>query len=68
MDAPSFNDLFNEGRAEVLMRNGNIKADVIDREGSDVNLMLAAGAAMAQAAIREQDRRFHDSAFGTGKR
>ena len=67
MDAPSFNDLFNEGRAEVLMRNGNIKADVIDREGSDVNLMLAAGAAMAQAAIREQDRRFQNLLLARAK-
>lgn len=47
MDAPTFQDYFNIGRAEVLSRSDKITVEAIDRRGTDVNALIAAFAAMA---------------------
>lgn len=46
-DMPRFTDLFNIGRDEILSRNALLSKDVAEREGTDVNVLLAAMAAMA---------------------
>lgn len=46
-DLPSWRDYFRIGRDEILTRNSRLTLEVIERDGSDANVLLAAGAAMA---------------------
>lgn len=51
MDFPSFSTLFGVGRAEALIRNPQLAKDAIDRDGSDANILVAAGAAVGDEVI-----------------
>lgn len=51
MDLPSFSDIFRIGRSEMLVRNGRISPEEIDRRGSDINNLVASSAAMADACM-----------------
>lgn len=66
MDRPSFQDLFRIGRDELLARNPRLTA--VDREGSDANAIVAAGAAQAEEvlsqAVAVEAASFLDSAQG----
>lgn len=59
MDIPSHNDLFEKGRNEILIRNGDIRADQADRDGADANILLHCGAAMAEEIVNEDVRTFN---------
>jgi uncharacterized phage protein gp47/JayE len=50
-DLPSFPDLFRIGKTEALVRNRRLSPEEIDRQGSDLNILLAAPAAMADECI-----------------
>lgn len=68
MDAVSFEDLFRVGRDEILARSDRLTLEVVEREGTDVNAMLAAGAAMADEVAAQtlalSAAMFLDSASG----
>jgi uncharacterized phage protein gp47/JayE len=59
VDIPSHNDLFAKGRNEILIRNGDIRADQADRDGADVNILLHCGAAMSEEVVNEEVRGFN---------
>lgn len=46
MTFPTRTDIFRAGRDEVLARNSLLSAEAVERDGTDVNLLVAAGAAM----------------------
>jgi hypothetical protein len=52
-DFPSFIDLFRVARDEALFRNAQLTKDAIDREGSDSNIIVAAGVAAADEVITQ---------------
>lgn len=67
-DVPTFDDLFRVARDEILARNPHISREVVEREGTDVNALVAAGVAaadevMAQLAVAIAGQ-FLDSAQG----
>lgn len=67
-DFPSFDDLFRVAQDEILTRNPRMTLDAVQREGTDANALVAAGAAggdevVAQLA-RVQAGLFLDSAEG----
>lgn len=45
-DAPTFQDIFDAGRREILVQPTRITNDVVDIDGSDANIVVASGAAM----------------------
>lgn len=51
MDLPSALDLFRIGRSEMLVRNGRLSPEEIDRQGSDLNNLVAAAAAMGDECM-----------------
>lgn len=67
-DFPTFNDLFRIARDEILVRNGRVSRDAIEREGMDANLLVAAAGAMADEVVGQIVRlsagMFLDSAKG----
>lgn len=48
MDLPSLDDLLQIERDVVLAANGNLSRDVVEREGTDANILLSAAAAAAE--------------------
>ena len=46
--APTFNDLFGAGRRETLSRPTRITPEAIDTDGTDVQIAIAAGAAIGE--------------------
>ena len=46
-DSPTFQDIFDAGRREILVQPTRITDDVVDIDGSDANIIVGAGAAMA---------------------
>lgn len=50
-DFPSFDDLFRAGRDEALIRQGKLTREVIEREGSDANILNALSAAAGEQVI-----------------
>jgi uncharacterized phage protein gp47/JayE len=50
-DFPTFNDLFRVARDEVLLRNGRISRDAVERDGMDANILLAAACAAGDEVI-----------------
>jgi uncharacterized phage protein gp47/JayE len=50
-DFPTFQELFRIERDEMLSRNGELTREIIEREGSDANLIVAGGAAAADECI-----------------
>lgn len=67
-DFPSFKDYFRIGRDEILSRNSKLTQEAIDREGADANVVVAAGAAMADEVsgqlLAAQTGLFMDSSKG----
>lgn len=51
MTFPARADLFRAGRDEILIRNALLSAEAVERDGTDVNLLVAAGAAMGDKCI-----------------
>jgi len=66
-DFPTRDDLFKIARDEILRLNGNVKADVIDREGSDSNILVAAMAAIGDEVIGQLIRVCSGFTLGTAK-
>lgn len=50
-DFPSAQDFFRLGRTEMLVRNGRLSPEEIDRVGSDTNNLVASASAMADECI-----------------
>jgi hypothetical protein len=69
MTFPTRNDLFRAARDEILTQNALLSADAVERDGTDVNLLVAAGSAMADKVIGQlivvAAGLFLDSAQGT---
>jgi len=67
-DLPSRKDLFRVARDEAIRRNGALKRAVIERDGSDANIVanmnVAAGNEVIGQVLRIQSGAFLDSARG----
>lgn len=50
-DFPAFQELFRVGRDEILTRNSSLTREVIEREGSDANAIVAGEAAVGDEVI-----------------
>lgn len=50
-DFPNQNDLFRIERDEILIRNSRLSRESVEREGTDVNILLAASAAAADEVV-----------------
>lgn len=55
-DFPTFEDLFRVGRDEALIRNSRLSREVIEREGSDANVIVAASAAVGDELVAQITR------------
>jgi uncharacterized phage protein gp47/JayE len=53
VDLPSFSTLFRIGKTEALVRNPRLSPEDIERDGSDLNILVAAPAAMADECIAQ---------------
>jgi uncharacterized phage protein gp47/JayE len=53
MDLPSFSTLYRIGKTEALVRNPRLNPEKVDRQGSDINILVAAPAAMADECIAQ---------------
>jgi len=53
VDLPSFSTLFRIGKTEALVRNPRLSPEEIERDGSDLNILVAAPAAMADECIAQ---------------
>lgn len=51
MTFPTRNDLFRTARDEVLLNNALLAAEAVEREGTDVNVLVSAGAAMGDKVV-----------------
>lgn len=67
MDLPSFFDIFKIGKSEALIRNGLLSPTEIDRKGSDLNILFAAAAAMADECIGQLAKVRGDLYVGTAR-
>jgi len=47
----NFTDLFRSAEVELLQRNGRLRRDIAEREGSDVNILLASMAGAADEVM-----------------
>lgn len=50
-DFPTRTDLFRVARDRVLSLNAQLSAEVIERDGTDANILIAAGSAMADSVV-----------------
>jgi hypothetical protein len=50
-DFPSFQDLFRTARDEVLLRNGKVSRQAVERPGMDANILVAAAAAAGEEVV-----------------
>lgn len=50
-DFPSSSALFQAARNEVLLKNGQLSVEAVDRDGSDANVLLAAAARIGDEVI-----------------
>ena len=46
-DAPSYFDIFDTGRNEAIRLPTRFAPEIVDTDGSDVNVIISVGAAMA---------------------
>ncbi|MFA6166727.1 MAG: baseplate J/gp47 family protein [Gemmatimonadaceae bacterium] len=53
-DSPSFPTLFSVARNEVMLRPGRLKRQIVEREGTDANILVAAGVAVGDAVAAQQ--------------
>lgn len=67
-DFPSFDDLFRAARDEVLIRNGQLSREAVERPGTDANVLIAGATACADDVVTQlivvQSGLFLDSARG----
>lgn len=56
MDFPTFQDLFRIGRDEALSKNPRLTREIIEREGTDANAMLAGSTAIGDECIAQLTR------------
>ncbi len=67
-DFPSFPEIFRVGRDEILTKNSNLSLDAIERQGTDVNALVAGQAAIGDEVIGQlvetEASLFLDSAEG----
>lgn len=52
-DFPNFEDLFRIGRDEALLRDGRLSLEIIEREGTDANILNASASAMAEEVVSD---------------
>ena len=45
-DFPTQSDLFKVGRDEILAKNSKLRRDVVERDGSDANILVSTMAAI----------------------
>lgn len=68
-DFPTRADLFRVARDRILGLNGQLSAEVVQRDGTDANIMVAGGSAMADEVTGQLVQvcrgQFLDSASGT---
>lgn len=68
MDFPTFTDLFRVARDEALAKNSALTRDIIERDGSDANALVAAGVAVGDSVtgqlIKVNAALFLDSSKG----
>ena len=69
MDFPTHRDLFRIARDEVLLKNGHLTKEIIEREGTDANAVTAASAGVGDEVVGQlvsvQTGLFLDTAKGT---
>jgi len=67
-DLPTWDDLFRAARDEILLRNGRISRDAVERDGMDANILVAAACAAGDEVVGQlaelQASLFLDSATG----
>lgn len=51
MDFPKYNDLFNIGAGQILSANGAVSLEAVYRDGSDINIDVAAASAIGDECI-----------------
>lgn len=52
-DFPGQNEFFDLGKREIITRNAAISPEIVDREGSDANALVALAAAMADEVVTQ---------------
>lgn len=52
-DLPIFEDLFEIAKREVLLRNPRLSRESVDRPGTDLNIILAAAAAVGDEVVNQ---------------
>lgn len=67
-DVPSYLDLFQAGRRRALIGTTPYTPEIIDAEGSDVNIVFAAAATMGQEVARFLQRAFDETHLATALR
>lgn len=71
-DFPSYDDLFRVARDEILAKNARLRRDVIERDGTDANAIVAAMAGVGDEIVLHLTRtcaaQFLDSARGQNLR
>jgi len=66
-DLPTFDDLFRIGKLEALSRNRKLSASEFDRKGSDLNILTALSAAMADECVGQLANLWAASFAGTAR-
>lgn len=67
MAAPTFDDLFDASRREVLTAPTRFAPELVDTRGSDVNVMLGASAAMAEEVSAFAQRALNELSLATAQ-
>lgn len=66
-DLPTFDDLFRIGKLEALSRNRKLSSAEFDRKGSDLNILTALSAAMADECVGQLANLWAASFAGTAR-
>ncbi len=66
-DLPTFDDLFRIGKLEALARNRKLAATEFDRKGSDLNILTALSASMADECVGQLANLWAASFAGTAR-
>jgi len=68
-DLPRFNDLFRIARDTALVNNSRLSREIVQRQGTDANILMAAAAAVGEEVVGQlqlvEASLFLDSATGT---
>lgn len=52
-DFPTYNDLFRAARDEVLIRQGKLTREIVEREGTDANILTALASAAGEQVVNQ---------------